>query len=102
MHQIRRQSNAQTSDVLTLSSSSDCELANGAYSKKPGGKCINMRVLQHPRVQRLWRLNLKRRCIVKGFQINANNSDDIQTISSGSDVEEDKKNVTSATAKPQS
>ncbi|XP_075048793.1 histone-lysine N-methyltransferase SETDB1-like isoform X2 [Mixophyes fleayi] len=67
MHQMRRQSNAQTSDVLTLSSSSDCEVANGADSKKPAG------------------------------QINANDSDDIQTISSGSDVEEDKKNVTSAT-----
>ncbi|XP_075049538.1 histone-lysine N-methyltransferase SETDB1-like isoform X2 [Mixophyes fleayi] len=67
MHQMRRQSNAQTSDVLTLSSSSDCEVENGADSKKPAG------------------------------QINANDSDDIQTISSGSDVEEDKKSVTSAT-----
>ncbi|XP_063803114.1 histone-lysine N-methyltransferase SETDB1 isoform X2 [Pseudophryne corroboree] len=68
MHQIRRQSLAQTSDeVLTLSSSSGSEVGNGANSKKPAA------------------------------QNNMNDSDDIQTISSGSDVEEDKKNVISST-----
>ncbi|XP_075048650.1 LOW QUALITY PROTEIN: histone-lysine N-methyltransferase SETDB1-like [Mixophyes fleayi] len=67
MHQMRRQSNAQTNDeVLTLSSSSESEAGNGANSKKPAG------------------------------QNNTNDSDDIQTISSGSDVD-DKKNVTSGT-----
>ncbi|KAM5129743.1 histone-lysine N-methyltransferase SETDB1 [Mantella aurantiaca] len=65
MHQIRRQSNAQSNDeVLTLSSSSESDVGSGA-NKKP----------------------------VAQANANANDSDDVQTISSGSDVDEDKKHI---------
>ncbi|XP_063804134.1 histone-lysine N-methyltransferase SETDB1-like [Pseudophryne corroboree] len=66
MHQNRRQSNTQTNDEVLTLSSSESEVGNGANAKKPAA------------------------------QTNTNDSDDIQTISSGSDVD-DKKNVTSST-----
>ncbi|XP_018088922.1 histone-lysine N-methyltransferase SETDB1-like isoform X2 [Xenopus laevis] len=66
LHQIRRQSSSAqpTDEVLTLSSSSESEVGSGTNgSKKPAA------------------------------QATANDSDDIQTISSGSDEEEEKKHV---------